>query len=257
MVSKFETFKALHTSREPFILPNAWDAESAVILQENNYPAIGTSSAAVATTLGYPDGEGMPFAEYLLIIQRITASVTVPVTVDMEMGYGKTGEAVYANLQKLLKAGVVGINIEDSVITNGKRSLKDPNEFASIITFIKNKLKRDRQSLFVNVRCDTYILDVNDKENETDHRLKIYESAGADGIFLPLISEEKNMKKAIAATRLPLNVMAIPGLPDLDTLKQLGVKRVSMGPFLYKKTYSKARELAKKVIEQRSLKSIF
>jgi 2-methylisocitrate lyase-like PEP mutase family enzyme len=184
MESRFEKFKALHTASELFILPNAWDAESAVILQDCNYPAVGTSSAAVATVLGYPDGEVMPFHEYLIIIQRIAASVNIPVTVDMEMGYGKSPEAIYENLQKLLSAGVVGINIEDSVITEGKRSLKEPTEFASIIDFIKSKLKEKRQHLFINARCDTYLLNVKNKENETAQRLKLYESAGADGIFL-------------------------------------------------------------------------
>jgi 2-methylisocitrate lyase-like PEP mutase family enzyme len=256
MVSKFEVFKALHAESELFILPNAWDAASAVLLQECNYPAVGTSSAAVATVLGYPDGEGMPFDEYLIIIQRIAASVNIPVTVDMEMGYGKTEKAIYANLQKLLHAGIAGVNIEDSEITNGKRSLKDPKEFAAIIAFIKRNLKQNRHSLFVNVRCDTYLLNAKDKEDETVQRLKLYESAGADGIFLPFIREESDIARAVAVTRLPLNVMAIPDLPDLGKLRQLGVKRVSMGPFLQMKTYSKGKELAKKIIEQKNLKAI-
>jgi 2-methylisocitrate lyase-like PEP mutase family enzyme len=256
MTSKLKIFKTLHTASELFILPNAWDAESAVILQACNYPAVGTSSAAVATTLGYTDGEGMPFTEYLIIIRRIAASVDVPVTVDMEMGYGKSGQAIYANLQKLLEAGVVGINIEDSMIAAGKRSLKDPKEFAGIIAFIKNKLKEESQSLFVNVRCDTYLVNAKDKDRETAHRLKLYESAGADGIFLPFISEVKDIANAVAGTSLPVNVMTIPGLPNFDKLNQLGVRRVSMGPFWQKKTYSKARELAKKVADQKSIKPI-
>lgn len=254
MATTFKTFKALHTARDLFILPNAWDAASAVILQESNYPAVGTSSAAVATSLGYEDGEEMPFTEYLIIIQRIVASVKVPVTVDMEMGYGKTKEAIISNLQKLVDAGVAGINIEDSVINNGKRSLKEAKEFADILSFIKSKTK---DLLFINARCDTYLLHVKGKESETVNRLNLYESAGADGIFLPFIKEEKDITHAIKTSKLPLNVMAIPDLLDLNTLNKLGVKRVSMGPFLQKKTYSKTKELAKKILEQRSLKSIF
>ena len=90
MATTFETFKALHHAGKLFILPNAWNAESAVIFQENNYAAVGTSSAAVAAGLGYADGEEMPFSDYLVIIRRILASVKIPVTIDMEMGYGKT-----------------------------------------------------------------------------------------------------------------------------------------------------------------------
>lgn len=253
MATTFKTFKALHTARDLFILPNAWDAASAAILQENNYAAVGTSSAAVATALGYEDGEAMPFAEYLMIIKRIAASVNIPVTVDMEMGYGKTKEVIHTNLQKLVDAGVAGINIEDSFITHGKRSLGEPKEFADTLSFLKSKVK---DTLFINARCDTYLLHVKDKESETVNRLKLYQSAGADGIFLPFMKEEQDITHALAATKLPLNLMAIPGLPDLDTLQQLGVKRVSMGPFLQKKTYSKANELAKKVMEQKSIKPI-
>ncbi len=256
MTSKFKTFHALHKENNLFILPNAWNATIAKMLQECNYSAIGTSSAAVAASLGYPDGEVMPFAEYLLIIHRIVASVSLPVTVDMEMGYGKTKEEIYTNLQKLIEAGVVGINIEDSTITNGNRTLKEGKELSTIIEFIKNKLNTIGQSMFINARCDTYLLKVKDKESETTQRLKMYENAGADGIFLPLISDEQDITRAAGDTRLPLNVMSFSGLPDLEKLNQLGVKRVSMGPFLYHKTYNQAREFSKNVIEQNSLKPI-
>lgn len=256
MVSTFKTFEALHTARKLFILPNAWDAESASIFQDSHYPAVGTSSAAVAASLGYQDGEEMPFDDYLVIIRRIAASVTIPVTIDMEMGYGKTGEEVYANVQKLLDAGVVGINLEDSLIANGKRSLKDAHAFAKTLEFIKNKLSAAQQSLFVNVRCDTYLLKVNDTAHETSQRLKTYASAGADGIFLPFISEVQDITRVISEITLPLNVMCVPALPDINQLEKLGVTRLSMGPFLHNKAYARVSELARKVLEQNSLKSI-
>jgi len=256
MATTFETFKALHHAGKLFILPNAWNAESAVIFQENKYSAVGTSSAAVAASLGYADGEEMPFSDYLVIIRRILASVKIPVTIDMEMGYGKTKEEVHANLQRLVDVGVAGINIEDSVIVKGKRSLKDAKEFAGLLEFIKNKLSADKQSLFLNVRCDTYLLKVKDAANETSQRLELYESAGADGIFLPFISNEEDIARVVKESKLPLNVMCIPGLPDIDKLETLGVSRLSMGPFLHNKAYNKVSELAKKVLEQNSLQSI-
>lgn len=256
MTTKFETFKKLHTGGDLFILPNAWDAESAILFQESNYKAVGTSSAAVASSLGYQDGESMTFSEYLFVIQRITTSVNIPVTVDLEMGYGKTAEAVYANLQRLIEAGVTGINIEDSVIDNGRRSLKDAGDFARMLEAVRNKLMKAKQSLFINVRCDTFLLKVKDERSETAQRLKLYGSAGADGIFLPFIKEEDDIEGALSLTKLPLNVMAMPGLPAIQRLNDLGVRRVSMGPFLHNKTYSKAKELAMKVLEDNSLKSI-
>lgn len=256
MASTFKTFEALHQARKLFLLPNAWDAESAIIFQESNYPAVGTSSAAVAASLGYVDGEQMPFDDYLVIIRRIAASVTIPVTIDLEMGYGKTKEEVYANVQRVMEAGVVGINLEDSFIAQGKRSLKDAKEFALTLEFIKKKLTAQRQSLFLNVRCDTYLLKVKDKESETRERMKSYASAGADGIFLPFLQTEQDMERVLTETKLPLNIMCVPGLPEIEKMAKLGVRRLSMGPFLHNKVYSRARELAKKVIEQNNLKSI-
>lgn len=252
MASKFETFKKLHDGNL-FILPNAWDAQSALIFEESNYKAVGTSSAAVAASLGYPDGEAMPFHEYLMVIKRITASVKLPVTIDIEMGYGKTAEEVYANIQTLIEAGVVGINIEDSRIANGTRSLKDAKEFAKMLDRMKTQLTNSHESLFINVRSDAFLLDVNDKQKEAAQRIKVYENSGADGIFLPLISNEHDIVSVTSSTKLPLNVMMIPGLPDLNKLDDLGVKRVSMGPFMANATYKKTKELAKEVIERNSM----
>lgn len=253
MESKFETFKKLHAG-ELFILPNAWDAESAMLLEQCGYSAVGTSSAAVASALGYSDGEGMPFEDYFFIIRRIAASVTVPVTIDMEMGYGKIDAAVYDNFRRLVDIGIAGINIEDSTISKGKRILRPADRFAQTIAFLKDKLKDAGQSLFINVRCDTFIAE--NTINETADRLKLYESAGADGIFLPFISKHDDIVKAVATTKLPLNVMCIPGLPEIGELGKLGVKRVSMGPFLHNKTFATAKELATAVLQQKSLKSI-
>jgi len=256
MASKFETFKKLHNGSKLFILPNAWDAQSAIIFEESNYPAVGTSSSAVAAALGYKDGENMSFPEYLFVIQRISASVKVPVTIDIEMGYGKSVETIYSNLQRLIEAGVVGINIEDSQINNGTRSLKDAKEFAKMIDRLKTQLTNSHESLFINVRCDTFILNMKDAIAETIQRVKLYESAGADGIFLPCISNEGDIQKVVSTTKLPLNAMVIPGLPTLERMSELGVKRLSMGPFLHGATYKKAKELAKEVIESNSVKSI-
>ena len=256
MKSKFEEFKALHQVKELFVLPNAWDAKSAILLQESGFQAIGTSSAAVAGSLGYDDGESMPFDEYMMMIRRITASVKLPVTIDMEMGYGKTNDTIYANIQRLLDTGVVGINLEDSVITNGKRTLRAAEELASTITYLKEKLFADGKSLFINVRSDTYLLGTNDARKESTKRAKLYESAGADGLFLPVISKEDDIEAAVSSTRLPLNVMCIPGLPNLDKLQALGVRRASMGPFLQSKTYNHAKEIARQVIANKNFSSI-
>ena len=256
MPSNFEKFKDLHHSSGLFVLPNAWNAKSALLFQENKFPAIGTSSAAVATSLGYEDGEQMPFSDYLFIISRILSSVQVPLSVDIETGYGKLDEEIYTNILKLMDLGVVGINIEDSIINKSGRVLKDEKLFAKTVEYIKNKLVTENLNLFINIRCDTYILNVENKKQETNKRLKIYESTGADGIFLPCIATEEDIAEAISNTKLPLNVMCIPGLPDFETLNKLGVKRASMGPFLFNKVYENVNEFSQAITATKSFSPI-
>jgi 2-methylisocitrate lyase-like PEP mutase family enzyme len=237
MSAKFKTFNDLHQSTDLFILPNVWNAKSAIVFQEKGFPAIATSSAAVAGSLGYLDGEGMPFHDYLFVINRILSSVQIPLSVDMEMGYGASDEEIYTHILTLVEMGVAGINIEDSIIDRSGRVLKDAKLFARTIEHIKNKLASQHIDIFINVRCDTYLLSVENRRRETSHRVKMYESAGANGIFLPCICDEDDISAAVRDTTLPLNVMYIPGLPGFEPLRLLGVKRVSMGPFSFNKIY--------------------
>ena len=252
MATNFKQFKGLHESPYLFVLPNVWNVKSANLLQEKNAPAIATSSAAVADSLGYKDGEGMPFEEYLFVIRRILSSVQIPVSVDMEMGYAGSREEIYQNMLKLIDLGVAGINIEDSAVDKSNRVLKDATLFARTIEYIKNKLASDNLDLFINVRCDTFLLHVDNKQQETKNRLRIYEAAGADGIFLPCIAEEEDILEAVSTTQLPLNVMCIPGLPGFEALERMGVKRVSMGPFLFSKVYDTVGTLYEAAIASES-----
>lgn len=253
MSTNFEKFKSLHHSNELFILPNAWNAKSALLLQEQKFPAVATSSMAVANSLGYEDGEAMPFSDYLFVIKRMLASLQIPLSADIEMGYGDTNEKILENILQLTNLGVAGINIEDSFIAATTRSLKEATVFAKTIEFIKNKLAAKGIQLFINIRCDTYILNVKNKQQETLSRLKLYESTGADGIFLPCICDEKDITDAVSNTTLPLNVMAIPGLPGFDTLNKLGIKRVSTGPFLFNKIYDNISALSNAVRKDKTV----
>lgn len=256
MSQNFKKLKALHHSDSLFVLPNVWNVKSALLFQELNFPAIATSSMAVANSLGYEDGEKMPFSDYLFMIKRISSSVQIPLSVDMEMGYGTTNEKIYANIQKLIGLGVAGINIEDSAVARSRRVLKNAMTYAKTIEHIKNKLSADGLGLFINIRCDTYILNVKGKQQETIKRLKTYEDTGADGIFLPCIFQEKDISAAARHTKLPLNVMCVAGLPDFGTLKRLGVKRVSMGPSMFDKLYSNIAVYAKAVSENKNVAAL-
>ena len=170
----------------------------------------------------------------------------------MEMGYGKQDEQISSNIQTLANLGVVGINIEDSSISITGRTLKDAKIFSNTISNIKNSLKTKGIDLFLNVRCDTYLLNVEDKQRETLGRVKLYESSGADGIFLPGICNETDILEVVNNIKLPLNVMCVPGLPDFNRLKKLGVKRISMGPFMFNKLYTNITTLAKAINEEKS-----
>jgi 2-methylisocitrate lyase-like PEP mutase family enzyme len=239
------------------VLPNAWNAKSALLFQDKKFPAIATSSAAVANSLGYEDGEGMPFSDYLFVIKRIVSAVQIPISVDMEMGYGISDEDIYANIRELIDLGVAGINIEDSTIGKTGRVLKEAGIFAKTIENLKSKLVSQNLHVFINIRCDTFILQVEDKQQETSRRVKIYEETGADGIFLPCISTEEDIAGVVSNTKLPLNVMCIPGLPDFGVLNRLGVKRVSMGPFLFNKIYDEIGRLSQAITANQSFLPIF
>jgi 2-methylisocitrate lyase-like PEP mutase family enzyme len=257
MKSNFEKFKELHSQKELLLLPNAWDARSAIMLQECKYPAIATSSAAVANSLGYDDGEKMSFVDYLFVIRRILSSIKIPLTVDIETGYGENDEEIAANVCRLAELGVAGINIEDSTISGDGRSLKDPALFAKTIDRIKTILRSNNLDLFINLRCDTHILNVPDKQKETIRRIGIYNESLADGIFIPCIVDEKEIAEAVSASRLPVNVMCIPNLSAWDALNALGVKRVSMGPFMFQKVYAGINKVAKDITSTRTFAPLF
>jgi 2-methylisocitrate lyase-like PEP mutase family enzyme len=257
MSATFSAFRNLHHTAALFVLPNVGDAKSARLFQENGFPAVATSSAAVAESLGYPDGEGMPFYDYLFVITRILAAVEIPLSVDLEMGYGKTDEQIYQNIKKLIDLGVAGINIEDSSIDGSGRILKDADVFAQTVAHIRTRLSEEKLELFINIRCDTFILDVDGKRRETNRRIKLYEAAGADGIFLPCINDKDDIAEVINHTKLPLNVMCVPGLPGFETLSQLGVKRASMGPFLFGKVYQDIGKLSNAISVNGSFLPLF
>lgn len=231
--SNYQTFKQLHYSENPLLLPNAWDAKSAKVFQENGFKAVATSSAAVANALGYEDGETLPFDELLFIVKRILASIDVPLSVDIEGGYSRETGEVCENIYKLAYAGVAGINIEDSVVLDGTRRLSDAAETASKISKIKAYCACHGIEIFLNLRTDTYLLNVEDRFNKTLERIALYQAAGADGIFIPCLTDLDDMKVFCGKTKLPVNVMCMPDLPDFGSLGKAGIRRITMGPFMF------------------------
>lgn len=227
-------FKELHKKETPILVCNVWDVESARVAQNLGFRAIGTSSGAIATMLGYKDGEEISFSELEYIVERIIKSSTIPLTVDLEAGYSRKTAEIVDNIKRLAQLGVVGINIEDSLVEE-KRTIVDTNLFSKTLTAICSQLLRQNIDLFVNVRTDTFLLGLPNPLQQTIQRAREYYNAGAQGLFVPCIEKREDIKVVAQKVDLPLNVMCMPNLPSFSTLKGLGVKRISMGNFVYNK----------------------
>src|SRR5690554_1722574 len=205
-MSKINDFRKLHSGNKPFIIGNIWNAKSARIAEKAGYKALGISGHAIAENLGYGDGEDMSFEELTFMVKRVVEAVSIPVSVDIDGGYSRESKKVNENIAQLIEMGAAGINIEDSVMIDGKRKLVEPERFAGIIRDIRTFLDGKNSPFFVNVRVDTYITKHSQPLNETVNRIKEYERAGADGIFIPFLIDEKEIRTVIQNTRLPLNI---------------------------------------------------
>lgn len=252
-MSSFETFSQLHRNPTPFLLGNIWDVHSAKIFEANGYKAIGISSQAISNSLGYEDGEKLPFDNLLRLAERVVEVVRIPFTVDMEAGYSRTIDGIIRNIDQLHDAGVAGINLEDTIA--GK--LQSVAEFQKILAAIAAHISRNNLKLFLNIRTDGFLLGMPTALTETLTRIKSYEEAGADGIFVPCITNAHDIKSVVQSTPLPINVMCMPDLPDFSELTSLGVKRISMGGFFFNKVYDNAAKLAKTINNDNNFSSIF
>lgn len=249
-------FKNLHNQSDPLLICNVWDVASTKIAEKLDFQAIGTSSAAIATVLGYEDGENMSFSELSYLVKRITVNTKLPVTVDLESGYSRETSEIVGHIRTLADLGVVGINIEDSLVDKERKLLK-AEEFAKTVSVIKEQLENDKVSIFLNVRTDTFLLGYSNAVDETKKRVHLYEDAGADGIFIPCIEKDDDIGTIIEGTNLPINVMCMPNLPDFETLKALGVKRISMGNFLFDRMYKNFEYMLSLVVNNQSFAPIF
>lgn len=255
-MNSFETFSKLHQNASPLLLGNIWDVNSAMLFEANNYKAIGTSSQAVANAFGYEDGQQLPFDILLQLAKRVVEVVHIPFSVDIEGGYSATTDGIIEHIRKLHDVGVVGINLEDT-IAGPPRQLQSVSEFQKTLSAIASYISRNNLKIFLNIRTDAFLLGMPTAVEETLTRIKSYQNGGANGIFVPCITNKDDIKEVVQATHLPINVMCMPTLPDFDELAALGVKRISMGGFLFNKIYNKVGELAKTINSERNFSSIF
>lgn len=253
-MTDFELFSQLHYQSTPLLLGNSWDVASAKLLAAKGFKAIATSSAAVAITYGYEDGQHMPFDLLLETAVRIKKNINLPLSVDMERGYADTIPDILQNIERLVEAGIVGINIEDSV---EERKLKSMESFQKTIDAIANHLEKKNMQLFINARTDPYVVKLPNALEESLKRIKAYEAAGASGIFVPFVTDINDIKLITVATSLPVNVVSFKNLPSFKALTEAGVKRISLGSSLFR---AMQRDLEKRVdslLNERSVDSLF
>lgn len=251
-----EYFANLHQQAEPLVICNVWDAASAKVAEKLSFTAIGTSSAALANVLGYNDGEELAFDELLFLVKRIAKATQLPLSVDIESGFSNNPVEVVQNIKQLAALGVVGINIEDSQV-GSERVIADGEDFAEFLHQIKVNLEKEEVNVFINVRTDTFLLGLSEAVIETQKRISLYQEAGADGIFVPCITEAEDIKAVVASTSLPVNVMCMPDLPNFELLQEYGVKRISMGNFVFDKAQANIEQTLAEVTNSNSFSPIF
>jgi 2-methylisocitrate lyase-like PEP mutase family enzyme len=218
-----EDFRRLH-ERGLLILPNAWDAGSARLVESVGAKAVATSSAAVAWSHGYPDGDQLPVALLVATVTSIVRVVRVPVSVDIEGGYAADAAGVGETVARVIDAGGVGINLEDGTAS--------PDLLCAKIEAARKAASRAGVALFVNARTDVYLEALAPAERRVDEslaRAARYKAAGADGIFVPGVIDPAAIRAIAGAVGLPLNVLARLGLPEAAELEGLGVRRLSAG----------------------------
>jgi 2-methylisocitrate lyase-like PEP mutase family enzyme len=214
------------------VLPNAWDVMSARIVEEAGARAMATTSAGISWSLGRPDGQGLSRAEMLDAVRRIAGAVRLPVTADVEGGYGKgTPDDVAETVRGVLAAGAVGINLEDA-LGRGGQPLRTADDQAARIAAARAAATAEGIELFINARVDVYLMEVGAPETRFDEavrRARAYVAAGADGVFVPGVIDAPTIRRLADAVGAPLNILAKPGAPSAGELRELGVARVSVG----------------------------
>src|SRR6266849_1617130 len=256
---KAEQFRKLHRGPRMLVLANAWDVVSARILEECGHPAIATSSAAVAFSRGYPDGQRISRDEMLDVVARIARAVRVPVTADMEAGYGITPKEMAETAKAIVAAGAVGLNLED-VTGDTESSQVDSALQGEKIRAIREVSASLGVSAVINARTDVYLMAIGPEATRFDRtveRLRAYRAAGADCVFAPAVSDRGLIEKLVKAVAAPVNILVTPGCPSIPELEKLGVRRASIGSGVMRSALGLVRRIGRELLEKGTYSSVF
>ena len=236
----------MHHGPRALVLPNAWDVASARVIEEAGYGAIATTSAGVAFSLGYPDGEKISRTEMLARVARIAKAVRVPVTADVEAGYGDRPEDAADTARMAIEAGAVGINLEDST-GNPSSPLFELSLQVEKIHAVREAAIKTGVLLLLNARTDVYLAQVGEERtryDETVRRLVAFRDAGAECVFAPGLRDAETIGRLVKDVQCPLNILAGPESLPIPKLEALGVARVSLGSATMRATLGLLQRMA-------------
>ncbi|MFH9569708.1 isocitrate lyase/phosphoenolpyruvate mutase family protein [Streptomyces sp. NPDC017230] len=243
-----QVFRSLHVPGAPLVLPNAWDAVSARLVEEAGATAVATTSAGLAWALGVTDGDRLDRGSALAAVARVRSAVRVPVSVDIEGGYAEHPAGVADTVREVSAAGAVGVNIEDARYDDAGAPLRSVAEQAERLAAAREAADAQGVSLFVNARVDTLLRGAGGVD-ATLERAAAYRAAGADGIFVPGAVDPGTVKELAAGVDGPLNVMVGPGAPPVAELAALGVARISVGSGIAQAAHALVRRAARELLD--------
>jgi 2-methylisocitrate lyase-like PEP mutase family enzyme len=253
---KAELFLGYHHDKEILVLCNSWDVGSSRIIEASGYKAIATTSMGIAASLGHPDCQVIQLSEMIDVIRSIVSAVRVPVTVDIEAGYGNDIREIVDSVQEIIATGIVGINIEDSIDLSPE--LIDTTEFCERISAIRALSDSLGFHLVINARTDSFYTSqgsLREKRSESIERGNRCREAGADCIFVQPVSERETISTLVKEINAPINILANPGMgaglpPSVRELQDLGVARLSMGSSLMRATLSLIKKIAEELARE-------
>lgn len=243
-IKRAQLFRSLHVKGDPVVLYNIWDAGSANALVEAGAKAIATGSWSMAAAHGYEDGEAIPLDRVVWIVERIAATVDAPLSVDFEGGYAVEPARVAENVRRIITAGAIGINLEDRIVSGD--GLYAVQAQVERIKAVRQAARQDGHDLFINARTDVFLgSDPSThpaRVGEAIERAVSYQAAGADGFFVPGLTDRALIRMVVEATSLPVNVMMMGDLTSISRIADTGVARVSYGPGPYLTAMSDLKE---------------
>ena len=255
---KAAKLRQLHDRSRILLLPNAWDVASARVFEAAGFPAIATTSGGVAATLGYPDGQRVSRGEMLDVVRRIAGAVNVPVTADMEAGYGDDPASAADTVRGVLSAGAVGLNLEDGT-GNPSEPLRPPKLQVERIRAARIEAQEAEIPVVINARVDVYLHPGEDEATrfrDAVDRANAYREAGADSLFLIGARDPGLIARLVSAIHGPVNVLAGPGFPPIDELERIGVARVSFGSGPMRAALTAARRFADEILRSGTYESL-